>query len=351
MHVAVICAYRAKSLISHIASTFASHGAALHLWALEETQPDVAAWTRGVGQRPKAEMWNALIPRCRNADLVLFTDDDIEFPPAFLPRYVSLIDRFGVDMSSPALTPDSGYTLIESIAYEGLRARRVNWVDQMICGVSARLAREVLPLPEWLGPASWGVEYFFADVLARNGWACAIFDELRVTHTFRPVGASYSQIEAARTLLTAFARHGRLSMIRSLQVLEEYPIDGPPRQPVLWLSADARAFLDVARPLLKDPLLLLMHKASAWTLPDDRHRYALDVAPLPCRGFFRAMLYVLACAQARGRPGAAEMIERALAWSDAPYVNDQMILLRRGVEEWYKCRRREPTLWHRVIAP
>lgn len=346
MRVAIICPYSTTSLVSHIADTFSADGVDLYFWAIEQTRPDVAQWTRGVGRLSKAQIWNALIPCCRAADLVLLTDDDIEFPSGFLNRYVDLIGRFGVDVSSPALTEDSSYTLVESIARDGLSARLVTWVDQMICAVSARAVREIFPLPDWLGPASWGVEYFFADALVRNGWTCAIFDELRVKHTFRPVGTTYSQVSAVATLLSGFGRHSSLSMIRSQHVLQEFPVDGEPRPPALDLSTETQAFLDIVRPVLQEPLLLLMQKASGWPPPDDRHARALSNAPTHARTFFRAMLFMLARAHAAGQPGAAGMINQALQWADSPSLAAKIVEVRRGVEDWYRWLRREPTLWH-----
>jgi hypothetical protein len=343
MRVAVICPYVVKSLITQIAQTFAARDVALHLWAVDQVVPDVAQWTRGVGVKPKTHIWNTLIPLCQDAELVLFTDDDLEFPPGFLDRYLQLARRYGVDMSAPALSQDSSYTLVESIACDGLSARRVDWVDQMILGASGRLVRAVFPVPEWLGSSSWGVEHFFREVLERNGWACAVFDELQVKHTFRPVGAGYSQLKAYTTQLTAFSTHASLSMLRGPYVLEEYPLDGSPRPPApLRLSRDAEAILGVVRPLLKHPLFLLMHRASRWAVPDDRQARFLDDAPAPTRDVLRLILCALARAQAEGRPGASEMVNRLLSWGESPCLNSDVLNLRRGVDDWYRRRPRQP---------
>lgn len=340
MRVAVICPYVVKSLITHIAQTFASPGVTLHFWAVNEVVPEVAQWTRGVGARPKTHIWNTLAPLCQDADLILFTDDDLIFPPAFLERYLQLIRRYGVDMSAPALTQDSSYTLIESIACDGLSARRMDWVDQMIIGASGRLVREAFPVPEWLGSSSWGVEHFFRAPLEKNGWRCAVFDELQVAHTFRPVGASYNMLGAFQTQLTVFFRHASLSLLQGPTILEEYPLDGPPRPPALVLSPDAEAIIGVVGPMLKHPIFLLMDRAARWMIPDDRQARFVDDAPAPARAVLRVILHALARAKAEGRPGASEMVNRLLSWSDSPSLNSDLLNLRRGVDDWYRRRGR-----------
>jgi hypothetical protein len=338
MRIAVICPYVVKSLVTQIASMFAAHDVELHLWAVDQVVPEVAQWTRGVGVKPKTHIWNALTPLCRDADLVLFTDDDLEFPDGFLDRYLQLIDRYGVDMSAPALTQDSSYTLVESIACSGLSARRMDWVDQMIFAASGRLVREAFPVPEWLGSSSWGVEHFFRVVLERNDWACAVFDELQVKHTFRPVGASYNMLGAFTTQLTVFFRHANLEMLLGPHILEEYPLDGPPRAPALHLSPDAEAILGVVRPFLKQPIFVLMHRASQWEVPDDRQARFLENAPIPTRTILRLVLWALARAQAEGRPGASDMVNVLLSWGESPCLNSNVLNLRRGVDDSYRQR-------------
>jgi hypothetical protein len=346
MRVAVICPYVVKSLITHVVSTFTAPDVALHLWAVEEVLPEVAQWTRGVGVKPKTHIWNTLIPLCEDADLVLFTDDDLEFPPGFLSRYLELVRGYGVDMSAPALTQDSSFTLIESIARDGLSARRVDWVDQMILGVSGRLVREAFPVPEWLGSTSWGVEHFFREPLTRHGWTCAIFDELQVKHTFRPIAASYSQLGAFATQLTVFFRHASFSLLRGLEVFEEYLLDGSSRPPTLQLPPDTEAIIDTVAPLMKQPLMLLMDRASRWPVPDGRQARFLDNVPAPSRPFLRTVLFVLARAQAEGRPGASEMVERLLSWPGSPGLNSQLLDLRRGVNDRYRERGLRLEQWH-----
>jgi predicted O-methyltransferase YrrM len=200
MKTAVCCAYFADGLVAQLVRELQPHADQIHLWALDDVQPDVAAWTRGSGRLLRIAAFNRLLTYAADADLVLFVDDDVRLPPGFLPLYVSLIRRLGVRLAQPALTADSYHSHPITLERPGCWARLTTYVES---GPVVSMTRELLdlltPFPED-SPMGWGLDVQWAAVARSRGWDLAILDACAVEHTHRPVGQRYDPWEASAAM-------------------------------------------------------------------------------------------------------------------------------------------------------
>jgi hypothetical protein len=205
--ISVACVYFRDGEIARIANDFAAQGADIHLWALDEVLPSVEKWTRGVGKVEKNENLNKLAEFCAEADYVLFSDDDILYPPNFLTRYFEYVERYKFDLAQPALTLDSDHSWALTLAREDLIARRTNWVEQMVFSMSRRMLKEAMPGPPdfWMG---WGIEIVWERILRNKCWYAGIIDALPVNHgRVRPIGKRYSVENALEKMILALNKH------------------------------------------------------------------------------------------------------------------------------------------------
>jgi hypothetical protein len=232
MRIAALCAYFADSLAPHVVERLLEDGVDVHLWALEAPPPALAPWTRGVGPADKFVAFNRLLPRCREADLVLFVDDDVRLPPRFASTYVSVVRQVGADLAQPAQTENSICTFKHVLVDRGRRARPVNWVE---CGPVFSMNRRFLglatPFPE--SPLmGWGLDHLWAGLLREHGLRGAIVDACPVEHAFRPQASRYSGRRALRSM-RRFLRDRGLSPVEPVVLGEDAMGDsgrpsGPP---------------------------------------------------------------------------------------------------------------------------
>src|SRR6185436_14137087 len=99
MKTVVLSVYSKDTLIESIAETLGPEASELHFWALDAVIPSVARWTRGVGPGGKAALYNRLLARRDDFDLLLCTDDDITFPPRFLTEYTRHVADLDLDLA------------------------------------------------------------------------------------------------------------------------------------------------------------------------------------------------------------------------------------------------------------
>ena len=205
--VSVVCIYSKDGLIGRIAEDFLSQGAELHLWALDGIAPSASRWTHGVGPGDKMTNLNRLFPYFRDSERVLFTDDDIEFPPNFLNNFLSAVDEFGLELAQPALSHESAHTFPHTLVRPDLLVRETNWVEQMVFTMSREMIQQVMPIPEdfWMG---WGMEMIWEKVARENGWKTGIIDRTPVHHRTRAISSRYDAKKASTSMLTALERSG-----------------------------------------------------------------------------------------------------------------------------------------------
>jgi hypothetical protein len=168
----------------------------------------------------KLQALNQLLPHARNADLVLFADDDVSLPESFLPRYLAMVRLLETDLAQPALTHDSYHGHAISLARPGCWARLTNFVESgPVFSMSRTLLDRVAPFPGD-NPMGWGVEMQWVKQARDLGLTLAIIDACPVTHSSRPVGERYA-LETAVTDMERFWEKNGLGW-HEPAVLHEY---------------------------------------------------------------------------------------------------------------------------------
>ncbi len=172
MKTAVCCSYFVDGLVESLVEDLRGSADEIHLWALDAVLPSVAPWTRGVGRMGKFQALNRLLAHARDADLVLFVDDDVRLPRGFLRNYVALQSRLGVAVAQPALSAESFHSHPITVEQKGCWARRTDFVES---GPVVSMRRDFLdlvaPFPE-SNPMGWGLDIRWS-ALARSaglGW-------------------------------------------------------------------------------------------------------------------------------------------------------------------------------------
>lgn len=156
-------------------------------------------------------------------DLVLFADDDIVLPPAFLDRYLELVSRHDLALAQPARTHDS-YTdnwIVERL--DGLAARRTRFVE---IGPLFSIRRDALPLLtpfDETSPMGWGYDFVWPVVIEQGGLRMGIVDATPVAHKLRKPVAFYDDRDAAVAARVYLAEHRHLSRHDAFSIVESYP--------------------------------------------------------------------------------------------------------------------------------
>lgn len=208
MKTAVFCSYFADGLVESLVEDLRGVADEIHLWALDAVLPAVAPWTRGVGQLGKYQALNRLLAHIPDADLVLFVDDDVRLPPGFLPNYVQLVNRLGVALAQPALTPDSYHSHPITLEHKGCLARRTDFIES---GPVVSMRRDFLKLVAPFfesNPMGWGLDIRWSALAGERGLGMAVLDAHPVTHQHRPVGERYDMGTVSDTMMRYLAEHG-----------------------------------------------------------------------------------------------------------------------------------------------
>jgi hypothetical protein len=128
-------------------------------------------------------------------DWLVVLDDDLRLPPRFLDRFVSLCERFRLDLAQPA------QTLRSHSAWKATRRRPLSLVRETrfveigpLTAFARRAASELLPFPELR--FGWGLDLHWAALAEQRGWRLGVVDALPVRHESRLVAAGYSRDEA-----------------------------------------------------------------------------------------------------------------------------------------------------------
>lgn len=195
--ISVITPYFHDGLVDAQVANLSKWCPEIHLWALDEPRPSVAAYTRGKGAVGKFEVINRLLPLVMGSDLVLFVDDDVAFAPDFLPTYATIVAELGADLAQPALTADSYHSYPVTVERKGAWARTTNFVEVgPVVSMSRAFLDLVSPFPE-SNPMGWGLEAHWQKVAYDRGMTMAIVDACPVEHRVRPIAQRYLIQDAA----------------------------------------------------------------------------------------------------------------------------------------------------------
>jgi hypothetical protein len=154
-----------------------------HLGPLEDTRP-VKKWRTVAAVLGQIDR--------ESYDWFLFPDDDLEYPPDFLPRFLGVLERHDIAMAQPALTPDSHSTWEICTRVEGSRVRLTNFVEVMTPCFRRDALELLLPsIDDAVSPMGYGFDLHWGFACEAAGLRQGIVDATPVAHRFRPVGTHY----------------------------------------------------------------------------------------------------------------------------------------------------------------
>lgn len=119
-------------------------------------------------------------------DYHLLIDDDIATDSAAISQLFLMTARHGLEISQPALTPDSYFSHLHTLQAASFQLRYTNFVEVMAPCLSRAAVRRILPLMPQT-PTGDGLDYVWGRLEADNRHRCAIIDAVPMRHT-RPIG-------------------------------------------------------------------------------------------------------------------------------------------------------------------
>jgi hypothetical protein len=173
---------------------------------------------------PKFALINRLL---RSADLdgvehVIVTDDDITLPPAFLDRYLEVVERHGFALAQPARTHDSyvDHGFVERL--DGLDARWTRYVETgPLFSIQAAAFPMMLPFDE-TPPMGWGLDFTWPVTLERAGLRLGVVDATPVSHRLRKPVAYYDHRASLEGMAVYLASHEHLGRAEAFTIVEAY---------------------------------------------------------------------------------------------------------------------------------
>ena len=120
-------------------------------------------------------------------DYIWLPDDDIDASPEAIEKIFALARFYQLDVCQPALSHDSYYSYLETLAVPGFDLRYSNMVEIMAPCLSTALFRQFLPLMAG-SMSGFGFDMLWGRIHPHGAKRCAILDAVQVTHT-RPVGS------------------------------------------------------------------------------------------------------------------------------------------------------------------
>jgi hypothetical protein len=128
-------------------------------------------------------------------DWILAVDDDLRLPPRFLNRFLTVCERFALDLAQPAQTQRSHSAWRVTRRRPASLARQTRFVEiGPLTAFGRRAAAELLPFPELR--YGWGLDLHWAAVAEQRGWRLGVVDATPVRHESAIVGSSYPRAEA-----------------------------------------------------------------------------------------------------------------------------------------------------------
>lgn len=123
---------------------------------------------------------------------VLLLDDDINFKPGDISRFLKICDRHSTFLAQPALRWDTNYILRVTLHNPACELRRVSFVEVMAPCFRGETLEELLPT-FGLAKSTWGVDGVWASLLQATGRPLHVIDAVQVEHTrpFDPRGGAF----------------------------------------------------------------------------------------------------------------------------------------------------------------
>lgn len=187
-HAAVYAVYRRRNaaVLGSLVKPPLDAGWKVCLWALDESDPTLAALTAGTGSGTKFDLVNRLLDAAPPASgaYVVVADDDAVFVRGSLVSFVEKATAAGLDLAQPAHVLWSNISHRITWMRPLSRARLTTFVEiGPIFAVSPTWRDRVVPFPDGLG-MGWGLELDWMDL---RGECCrlGIVDATPVRHLSR----------------------------------------------------------------------------------------------------------------------------------------------------------------------
>jgi len=128
-------------------------------------------------------------------DWLVILDDDVYLPKQFLNQALFLLERFKVDIASPAQMHRSHAAWQVTRRQTGCLLRETQFAEiGPVTLLRNKTFEKLLPFPDT--KMGWGLDAHWAALSKELGWRQAIIDATPVLHSHRAVAADYSQDEA-----------------------------------------------------------------------------------------------------------------------------------------------------------
>jgi hypothetical protein len=190
---------------------------------IPEALAPVTAW-RQPTRAGKFALLNRLLAEVDTGryEFVLFADDDIVLPDAFVDRYLDLVTRHDLALAQPARTHDSyiDHWIVEQL--DGLQARRTRFVEIGPLFSMRRDALHLLTPFSDASPMGWGYDFVWPILVEDAGLRMGIVDATPVAHNLRKPVAFYDNRDAAIAMQAYLADRRSLSRHDAFFIVEAY---------------------------------------------------------------------------------------------------------------------------------
>jgi hypothetical protein len=205
---------RNTSVVAALVAQAEAAGGVVHLWALDEVAPDLAAWTRGSGPDPKFPLLAKLIDGFppRDGDVVVVSDDDLAFRRGSIGSFLAVMNAAALDLAMPAHSGRYNVGHVLTISKPRTVARVTAFVE-----IGPLFAVSPALRDRWRHDLDdvrmgWGLEARWSAYRA-DGFRLGIVDAV----TFRHLG----KIGTAYDVDAAFAERDRLFAEAGVSGMEE----------------------------------------------------------------------------------------------------------------------------------
>jgi hypothetical protein len=173
---------------------------------------------------PKFVLLNQLMQgvNLQDYDFVLISDDDIAAPKGFLDAYIANQIKYDFSLAQPARTLHSYFDHRFCLHRPWLRARETRFVEiGPVFSLSRNLFSQLLPFDE-SSPMGWGYDRVWPVIINNNKLKMGIIDCVRVDHSYRPQGVSYSKAENKIAMNNYLAQHAHLHWREARKTIHSY---------------------------------------------------------------------------------------------------------------------------------
>jgi hypothetical protein len=201
------------------------HDVSVALGSLGAASAPLAADTRlnDLSGQGKFENLNALLAAAPPgaADWMLALDDDAELSRDFLDRFLVCAERFGFQLTQPALrhTSHAAWRVVRRARW--CVARRTRLVEiGPVTAFHSSVAGELLPFPAVR--MGWGLDAHWGGLALERGWRLGIVDATPVRHSARRTASGYDRDAAVAELEEFLRGRPHIDRTTALEVVERY---------------------------------------------------------------------------------------------------------------------------------